>query len=1148
MCNVNIATGELLRYHVDLFLPGYIPVEITRTFKSGVRVAGIAGRGWRVNLLMTLRHEGNDLVLFDENGVETHLARAPDMGRSVFANTDAGMRAVYDDQEVILDRGDGRRYRFPAGANQLGQRPLASMEDRHANKVSFQYSLRGLPHALTDTLQRRLNFTFDERDRLIEIVLAPDSAAATVSPWRVRYTYDSANDLVAVEDAAGHATRFEYQDGLLVREIDRTGRSTFWAYDGQRRCIRTWRDGGTLYRRLDFDDVALQVKVTDALGYSTVYGLDENRNIVSKTDALGHVEQRTYDEGGNLLVSTGGIEPTLVTFWDRETKCLTEASSEGNVKKYHFDDHHRLIRTELGDGEEWRHEYDDRGDLVRLSGPGGVGWSMEFAPQGYVSRLRDSQQFSVYQHRDARGRVHRLTDDVGHIYRSEFDVLGGLTAITDPVGNTTRCAMDLLGRVTEIRDAEGGVRRCRYDNEGRVLEVVDELGRSRRYEYGAGDQPIREIDASGQVLSLEYDLEERLTAVIDWAGQTLTIAHDPLGRVTSITGFDGRVRTHSYEDHGDAVTHGYSDGTFVRFEGPRRTPSKKTFSDGSEIAYEWIGGLLHAATGPGGAISRAFDGRARPIREVQDGWALGMSFDTRDNLVGVSDEGGRSTQYDYDARRRVIAIRDSHFGEFRFSYDSRDLLIRLDYPNGLTTQFEYDRCDRMVRTALGSRDGESLLARRFEYDQADQLTSEILTRIGQEVSEVKRYEYDARGYLTTVLRNGEVDEWYRYDATGNIRSCHLFADSETEAGNRVVRAGAVRFGFDSRGRRIAKHDVTGDTFYEYDADNRLNRVRHADGSETRFRYDPVGRRLEKTHAGRSTRFHWLVDTVFKESREDGDSHYLFMPTTFFPIAMSRNGERTFVFFDQIASPRELISWGGEIVWSRDASAYGADRSPVNAQGVADCPIRFQGQYHDNESGLDYNYHRFYDPLLGRYLTPDPLGIYAGPNAYRYVPEPLTWIDPYGLFTATVFPRCDWNKKQMDDFNAKVDRYNAEIRKRQAKGEPGITISPCARSSQSASEAYKKCDDINGTPQKDSPDGKGKPTDCKDDIDHIIDKQMGGEDKCANFVPVNASVNRSLGSQMKREIAKAPGEALTLVEAKTKDDHCDDTTERTPACK
>jgi hypothetical protein len=136
---------------------------------------------------------------------------------------------------------------------------------------------------------------------------------------------------------------------------------------------------------------------------------------------------------------------------------------------------------------------------------------------------------------------------------------------------------------------------------------------------------------------------------------------------------------------------------------------------------------------------------------------------------------------------------------------------------------------------------------------------------------------------------------------------------------------------------------------------------------------------------------------------------------------------------------------------------------------------------------------------------------------------------------------------MKAFNDKVDRYNTEIQRRQEKGEEGITISPCARSSKSASEAYKKCNDVNGKKKEGSPDGAGKATDCKDDIDHIIDKQMGGEDNCDNYVPVNASVNRSLGSQMKREIAANPGKALTAVVAGTKA-KCDDTTERTPACK
>ena len=60
------------------------------------------------------------------------------------------------------------------------------------------------------------------------------------------------------------------------------------------------------------------------------------------------------------------------------------------------------------------------------------------------------------------------------------------------------------------------------------------------------------------------------------------------------------------------------------------------------------------------------------------------------------------------------------------------------------------------------------------------------------------------------------------------------------------------------------------------------------------------------------------------------------------------------------------------------------------------PLRFQGQYHDDESGLHYNRYRYYDPDTGRFISRDPIGLLGGMNVHAYAPNPVEWVDPLGL--------------------------------------------------------------------------------------------------------------------------------------------------------
>jgi RHS repeat-associated protein len=85
---------------------------------------------------------------------------------------------------------------------------------------------------------------------------------------------------------------------------------------------------------------------------------------------------------------------------------------------------------------------------------------------------------------------------------------------------------------------------------------------------------------------------------------------------------------------------------------------------------------------------------------------------------------------------------------------------------------------------------------------------------------------------------------------------------------------------------------------------------------------------------------------------------------------------------------------GEIVWQADYMPFG--EAVISVESVTN-NLRFPGQYYDEETGLHYNYFRYYNPTIGRYMTPDPIGFAGGINLYAYcLNDPLNWIDPSGL--------------------------------------------------------------------------------------------------------------------------------------------------------
>jgi RHS repeat-associated protein len=217
--------------------------------------------------------------------------------------------------------------------------------------------------------------------------------------------------------------------------------------------------------------------------------------------------------------------------------------------------------------------------------------------------------------------------------------------------------------------------------------------------------------------------------------------------------------------------------------------------------------------------------------------------------------------------------------------------------------------------------------------------------------------------------------------------------------------GDRHYDYDAFGNLIRERRGTGQklvTEYRYDGEHRLIGVTTADGRCSSYRYDAFGRRIAKTVDGHTTEFFWQGDNLVAESSKEHYHSYVYEPGSFRPLALldGKGPRKACPFYyqlDHLGTPQELTDYSGEIVWSAKYNAYGkVTRLAFGGGEQLDQPLRFQGQYFDAESGLHYNRHRYYDPEVGRYLTPDPIKLAGGLNQYQYTPNPTGWVDPLGL--------------------------------------------------------------------------------------------------------------------------------------------------------
>ncbi|NPR06003.1 RHS repeat protein, partial [Escherichia coli] len=119
--------------------------------------------------------------------------------------------------------------------------------------------------------------------------------------------------------------------------------------------------------------------------------------------------------------------------------------------------------------------------------------------------------------------------------------------------------------------------------------------------------------------------------------------------------------------------------------------------------------------------------------------------------------------------------------------------------------------------------------------------------------------------------------------------------------------------------------------------------------------------------------------------------------------------------DHRGLPLALVSTEGATEWCAEYDEWGNLLNEENPHQLQQL-IRLPGQQYDEESGLYYNRHRYYDPLQGRYITQDPIGLKGGWNFYQYPLDPVINVDPQGLVDINLYPESDLIHSVADEIN------------------------------------------------------------------------------------------------------------------------------------
>jgi RHS repeat-associated protein len=821
------------------------------------------------------------------------------------------------------------------------------------------YDAQGNPATRTDFNNVQTTFQYDPV-RNLEITRT--EAAGTPRARVISTTWHPTFRLPAQIERSGQRTGYTYDfaGNILTQTItdlaSGDARSWTYSYDSYGRVLT--EDGP----RTDVADVTTYTyyscstgnecgqlhTIVNARSHTTTFNsYNAHGHPLTITDANGVVTTLTYDARQRLASRMAGTEQSSFEYWP--TGLLKKTTlPDGSFLLYTYDAAQRLRRIDDSAGNYTSYTLDSVGNRTAQN---------VFDPAGVLAG-KSKWMYNSFS---------RLWKEVGATglpavtTTFSYDGNGNQTSIDAPLARTTVNQYDELNRLKQTTDPGNGVSQFGYDGLDNLTSVTDPRGAVTSYLYNAfGD--LRQLTSPDTGITVNtFTNAGSLATTTDARGKVGVYGYDALNRVTSLVYPDQTINfTYDAGSNGVGRLTGASDANHSlawtydalgRVVGKSQTVGVLSKS----LSYAYTAGRQTRLTLPSGREVTYGYSNNRITRVSVDGVVVldDVVYEPFGPVAGWTWGNGSITSRDYNLDGNTTAIQSAG-----------------------TSSYNYDDAHRI--TAITDAD-VSARSWNYGYDKLDRLNSASKSGFSQ------GWTYDANG--NRQAESGTAPSTYSVAPTsnrlatvsGSLSRTYTYADS-----GQVLSDTGRNFTYSDAGRLTAVSGTANATYLHNALGQRIRKT--ADGVTTHFMYDEGGRLIGEYDASGNLiqEIVWLGDIPVATLRDCSCGSSIF-----------------YIHTDHLNTPRKITKRSTtDVVWRWDSDPFGSATPNTDPDGDGthfSFNLRFPGQYYDAELGSHYNYYRDYDPVTGRYVQSDPIGLNGGINTYAYVDSsPLMGFDPLGL--------------------------------------------------------------------------------------------------------------------------------------------------------